>query len=51
MVTFRLADMRPVQVNRYLDEVIGRSAEQLKIGALVSVSERSIRVRSLPVSR
>jgi len=51
VVTFRLADMRPVQVNYYLDEVIGRFAEQLEGGALVSVSERGIRVRSLPVSR
>ena len=51
VVTFRLADMRPVQVNRYLDEVVGHFAEQLEGGALASVSEHGIRVRSLPVSR
>jgi predicted nuclease of predicted toxin-antitoxin system len=50
VITFRLADMRPVQVNRYLGEVLDRFAEQLESGALVSVSEYGIRVRLLPVS-
>ena len=50
VITFRLADMRPAQVNRYLGEVLDRFAEQLASGALVSVSEHGIRVRPLPVS-
>jgi predicted nuclease of predicted toxin-antitoxin system len=50
VITFRLADMRPAQVNRYLGEVLDRFAEQLASGALVSVSEYGIRVRPLPVS-
>jgi hypothetical protein len=50
VITFRLADMRPVQVNHYLKEVLDHFAEQIKSGALVSVSEHSIRVRSLPIS-
>jgi predicted nuclease of predicted toxin-antitoxin system len=49
VVTFRLNDMRPTQVNRYLAEVLAYFAEQLKAGALVSVNERGVRVRSLPV--
>jgi len=49
VITFRLNDMRPAQVNRHLAEVLARLAGQLETGALVSVSERGIRVRSLPV--
>lgn len=49
VVTFRLEDMRPAQVNRYLEEVLICFAKQLKAGALISVNERSIRVRLLPV--
>jgi len=48
-ITFRLSDMRPTRVNRYLAEVLARFAERLEAGALVSVNERGIRVRSLPV--
>jgi predicted nuclease of predicted toxin-antitoxin system len=49
VITFRLADMRPVQVNQYLGQVLDRFASQLEVGALVSVNEQGIRVRSLPV--
>ncbi len=49
VITFRLNDMRPAQVNRYLAEVLARFAERLEAGALVSVNERGIRVRSLPI--
>jgi len=49
VITFRLNDMRPTQVNRYLTEVLTHFARQLEAGALASVSERSIRVRTLPV--
>ena len=50
VITFRLADMRPVQVNHYLKEVLDHFAGQIESGALVSVSEHGIRVRSLPIS-
>ena len=50
VITFRLNDMRPAQVNRYLAEVLAHFTEQLEGGALVSVNERGIRVRSLPIS-
>jgi hypothetical protein len=49
VITFRLEDMRPPQVNRYLWEVLIHFAKQLEDGALVSVAERGIRVRVLPV--
>ena len=48
-ITFRLSDMQPRQVNRYLAEVLNRFAEQLESGALVSVNEQAIRVRPLPI--
>lgn len=50
MITFRLGDMRPSQVNHYLVRVLERFTEQLEIGALVSVTDSGIRVRSLPSS-
>jgi predicted nuclease of predicted toxin-antitoxin system len=49
VITFRLADMRPPQVNAHLSEVIHRFSEALARGALVSVGERGIRVRALPI--
>jgi len=50
VVTFRLQDMRPARVNRYLADVLARFSAELEAGALVTVSERSIRVRRLPVA-
>ena len=49
VITFRLDNMQPDQVNRHLDEVLARFTEQLSVGALISVSERAIRVRQLPI--
>ena len=49
VVTFRLKDMRPASVNSYLLEVLNRCAHDLEKEALVSVDERAIRVRSLPL--
>lgn len=49
VVTLRLSSMEPDRVNRYLEYVLARFADQLSVGALVSVSEQGIRVRSLPV--
>lgn len=51
VVTFRLADMRPAQVNLRLTQVLDRFTAQLGAGALISVSEQGIRVRALPVGR
>lgn len=49
VITFRLNDMRPDKVNHYLTHTLARFAEQLEAGALVSVNERAIRARPLPV--
>jgi predicted nuclease of predicted toxin-antitoxin system len=49
IVTLRLSDMRPARVNHYLTEVLGRFESELQSGALISVNERGIRVRLLPV--
>jgi predicted nuclease of predicted toxin-antitoxin system len=49
IITFRLQDMRPENVNRHIDIVIHQLEAEVLTGALVSVSEESIRVRSLPV--
>jgi predicted nuclease of predicted toxin-antitoxin system len=49
VITFRLSDMRPSQVNGSLVTVLDRFAEPLERGALVSVADGSIRVRSLPI--
>jgi len=48
-ITFRLADMQPRQVNHYLAQVLDRFAGQLEAGALVSVNERAVRIRPLPI--
>jgi hypothetical protein len=42
--------MRPERVNYYLDDVLDRFTDELEQGALVSVSERAVRVRPLPLS-
>jgi predicted nuclease of predicted toxin-antitoxin system len=49
VITFRLDDMQPVQVNHYLAEVLAQFTAELQAGALVSVHERAIRVRLLPI--
>jgi predicted nuclease of predicted toxin-antitoxin system len=51
VITFRLEDMRPVQVNRFLIEVLDRFTPELETGALISVNEGGVRVRPLPVER
>ena len=49
VITFRLSDMRPIRVNHYLAEVLARFLKELETGALVSVNERGIRARPLPI--
>jgi predicted nuclease of predicted toxin-antitoxin system len=49
VITFRLNNMQPSQVNRYLAQTLARFNEHLEMGALVSVKERAIRVYLLPV--
>jgi predicted nuclease of predicted toxin-antitoxin system len=49
VITFRLANMQPARVNHYMLETLSCFEKELEAGALVSVSERAIRVRALPI--
>jgi predicted nuclease of predicted toxin-antitoxin system len=49
VVVFRLRDMRPEGVNAHLREVVTEYGEMLEKGVIVSVGERQIRLRSLPI--
>jgi predicted nuclease of predicted toxin-antitoxin system len=49
VITFRLANMQPTQINHYMLETLSRFERELEAGALVSVSEHAIRVRALPI--
>ncbi len=51
IVVFRLSSMRPQSVNRHLRQVIVQCDEALERGAIISVSDRRIRVRPLPLRR
>ena len=50
VITFRLKDMRPAQVNHYLNEALDHFAADLQSGALISVGDNGIRVRRLPIA-
>ncbi len=49
VIVFRLRNMRPENVNRYLLNIIEQHREALIKGAIVSVTEGRIRVRTLPL--
>jgi predicted nuclease of predicted toxin-antitoxin system len=49
VITFRLSDMRPTQVNHYLAQVLVHFVTQLEAGTLISVNELGIRARLLPI--
>jgi len=49
IVVFRLRDMRPKRVNRYLESIVSEHRELLAQGAIISVTEGQIRVRVLPL--
>jgi len=51
VITFRLRNMSADNVNRFLQAIILENQERLDAGAVVSVSESGVRVRSLPISR
>jgi predicted nuclease of predicted toxin-antitoxin system len=50
VVIFRLRNMKPQWVNEHLNELIANHTAILRKGAIVSVSEGRIRVRSLPIT-
>jgi predicted nuclease of predicted toxin-antitoxin system len=49
VVIFRLRDMQPANVNRHLEAVLREHAQELRSGAIVSVTEGCSRLRLLPV--
>lgn len=49
VVIFRLRNMRPEHVNRYLLEIISQYRESLEHGAVITVTEGRIRLRDLPL--
>lgn len=51
VVIFRLSDMAAANVNRYLDVITQEHGRALEQGAILSVAERRIRIRSLPISK
>jgi len=50
VVIFRLRNMRPDNVNRYIEKIIPEYAEVLERGAIITVSEGRLRVRNLPLN-
>jgi predicted nuclease of predicted toxin-antitoxin system len=49
VVIFRLKDMRPGNVNRYLEEILSQYSPLLMEGVIASVTEKRIRIRRLPI--
>jgi len=49
VVTFRLRNMKPNNVNHYLQNLVSRHKDTLEEGAVFSVTEGRIRVRRLPI--
>ena len=49
IVTLRLTNMTPAQVNTALKAVLSDATESLDRGALVTITDRGIRVRTLPI--
>ena len=49
IVTFRLTDMTPALVNEALRAVLDDAAQSLEGGALVTVTDGGIRIRTFPV--
>ncbi len=49
VISFRLRNMHPDQVNRYLYKIIEQYREALEQGVITSVTEGQVRVRYLPI--
>lgn len=51
VIIFRLNNMKPEQVNRYLREIVSKHQSTLMQGVIISVSEGKIRVHYLPLRK
>lgn len=49
VIIFRLSDMRSANVSRHLFAILRQQSETLRAGAIISVTEKKIRVRALPI--
>ena len=49
VIIFRLRDMKPDRVNQFLKQVLNRHEQPLSKGAVISVTEGKIRIRTLPI--
>lgn len=49
VIIFRLSDMRPENIWLHLDAILRQHSQALEQGALLSVRDRKVRVRTLPV--
>ena len=50
VITFRLRNMHPDRVNRALDRILSQHGGILEQGAIISITEGQVRVRSLPLT-
>jgi len=49
VIIFRLKDMRAANINRHLFSIINQQSEALNKGAVLSVTEQKVRIRTLPI--
>jgi predicted nuclease of predicted toxin-antitoxin system len=49
VIIFRLKDMRAANINRHLFSIINQQSESLNKGAVLSVIEQKVRIRTLPL--
>jgi predicted nuclease of predicted toxin-antitoxin system len=50
VIIFRLRNMNPRNVNRFIKGIITEHREALEKGAIVSVTEGQVRIRLLPLN-
>ena len=50
VILFRLSDMRPANIEIHLSRVLLEYAVDLEGGAIISIDDRRIRVRALPIA-
>lgn len=50
VIIFRLRNMKPINVNNFLHEILISQENTLHQGAIISVTEKQARVRRLPIS-
>ena len=51
VITFRLRNMYPDRVNRYLNRIVAEHQDVLEKGAILSITEGQIRVHQLPINK